>query len=79
MAMSGEEFKERFDNGTLPKLSLNKCDICKENLPDHPDPPRFIDKKEVCEDCYWKSLGDVLEQHPIHHPGRHGPGGISDP
>lgn len=30
-----------------------------------------IGKKQVCSDCYYKSLGEVIEKYPIYVPRLH--------
>lgn len=53
---------------------------CGQPFDYHPDESNqfSIDKVPVCSDCYYKELGDEIEKHPIHTPGRKGPGGIVD-
>lgn len=34
----------------------------------------MTDEGSLCDDCYFDKLGDLVEQYPIGHPGRHGPG-----
>ena len=44
--------------------SHEKCSICGEKIRGQ----YFIDKKSVCEDCYWSEFDKVLTDHPIWHP-----------
>ncbi len=41
----------------------------------HPDERNgfVVDGKQVCEDCYFKSWGKEIDEHPIGVPHRRGP------
>lgn len=42
------------------------CSICKSHL--DLQESRLTDLGEVCEDCYFEALGELIEQHPICSP-----------
>lgn len=44
-----------------------KCTICQNDiyLQCCDDEPHKISNKPVCEDCYFKELGDLMERYPI--------------
>jgi hypothetical protein len=47
-----------------------KCTKCDKNifLQGSDDEPHRIDGEPVCKDCYFRELGNMMEQHP---PGIH--------
>lgn len=44
-----------------------KCTHCQKDiyLQCSDDAPHKVDGKPVCEDCYFRELGDLMERHPI--------------
>jgi len=49
----------------IEKLKIESRCSCGSSLP-HPDDVQYlINRKRVCEDCYYESLGEGIELHPI--------------
>jgi len=66
------------DDFLLRHFESKRC-VCGNLLGPRVDGARKkIDGRDVCDDCYFKAIGALVEQHPIHTPGRHGPGGQTD-
>lgn len=57
-------------NMNIEVLLVNKCD-CGVSLDFTNDPSKKIGDKLVCDDCYFKELGNFVEKNPIGHPRIH--------
>jgi hypothetical protein len=58
---------------TSETSSVGVCPLCEKPIIDeHPDEVRMFDGKQVHTDCYFQKLGEVIENHPITSPRRHG-------
>lgn len=62
MTMPLEEFVKN-------ENASQKCD-CGAVIKEHSDEQYSVSKKIVCGDCYFSSLGEVVEKRPIGNPTR---------
>ena len=62
---------EILKKGGIPKTLQDKCRChpdCKKVIEEHPDETRYIGKKPVSTDCYFKGLSKHYDKHPIITP-----------
>lgn len=57
-------------NMNIMALSINKCD-CGVSLDFMSDLSRKVGDESVCDNCYFKELGSIVEENPIGHPRIH--------
>lgn len=71
MSRTFAEMKAGIDPPCRPP-HVNRCPMpgCGKFMGDHPDPPRFIGDKEVCDDCYLSQ--DDSHASTGHRRGGHG-------
>jgi hypothetical protein len=76
MTMTLEELaKQRIEQREQEEKSLCGCG-CGEPLDAEGQEGNLtIDGRLVRADCWYNAIGSFVEQNPIHHPGRRGPGG----
>lgn len=67
MSMNFEEFHKKMEDPEFRDRGAICCNKCGEKLDaiDLQDPPRKIDGKQVCSDCWFGEFGKVLDKHPI--------------
>ena len=46
-----------------------RCPSCEKSIRGE---THTLDKKEVCADCYYSSMSEVLDEHPPHGPRKRG-------
>ncbi len=75
MTITLEEFtRQRREEREKEEANLCGCG-CGQPLDANDDELRLrIDGRLVRADCWYAAIGTVVEAHPIHTPGRHGPG-----
>jgi hypothetical protein len=57
--------KDLMENPNLLVTEGPKCPHCGVLLQETITGKRMIGEEEVCSDCYYERLGDLVEQHPI--------------
>ncbi len=46
------------------------CSLCEKEIKEGEPVQLIQDNQEVHDDCYYKKLGEIVEQHPIVNPTR---------
>ena len=70
MAYTVKEFLAR--DMKTPAEQTERCAVCHQPIGgSHDGAPCRADGKTVDEDCYFRALGDFIEQHPIGIPRSH--------
>ena len=65
--MKLKEFMETMPQREEMWRKKNLCPECKINQITQDD-CNCIDRKRVCDDCYYDALGEAIEKHPIFTP-----------
>lgn len=71
MAVTAKEFMENFP-AHLAAAEAAKEPCSRPGCTHKASYGRTIDNKDVCDDCYFEYLGDLVEQHPIGRGRPHG-------
>lgn len=60
---------------TPEDFPAERCNVCGRFLAEfHPEEVRITGKnKPICDDCYFKAIGKVVEFHPVGTPRRRVP------
>jgi hypothetical protein len=71
MTISGAELVQRPLQELLDKYQPTKCSTCGVTIHETTTGCRTIGTECVCSDCYFRSMSDELDQHPICIPRMH--------
>jgi ribosomal protein L34E len=68
MPITLEQLKANIEARRKDLPGIQRCAICDVPLQETITGNRKIDEGHVCSDCYFKLIGEELDEHPIAMP-----------